>query len=1297
VTALLLCLLAVTQQGVAGLPFVLDAASDPYASGYVFVATRYGIYTFDRNTETWGRMNPPDSLRRWNGVSGFDDEMWRFTAIGVDEGILWVAAEAGLASADIKLGDWQVAAVPGAIRGLAFDDDYAWAGGDSGLWRFDKYSETWSLRSTTPVNDLLAEKGFIWVATPSGIARYDTRYDKAEPMPAPTLNYTHIVNNAGRIWFLSDSGAASFRKGGETWTNYPVFGVTSLSSAGDSLFAIAGGVPMLYDPGADFWAPVRDFQPPRGPLGICWSGADLWLAADSGLRVYNKTANSTSDYTLRNGLVTDSLLAVYADSRFVFAVSDGDIQFLDRKTGLWRIETFTATGRKSTQVISLDDAGAHLKLVKDTDIRLSGRAYYERSYAFTETGRSDAANRSINLNLAGQHANGRSLSLYYDDSDKDDVRYGLGFRGVEGDALRRLDAGRLKSGYADFDLVPQFSLVGADARLRFRDHGLGLQAGRIESQLHSEYFTGRSVEKKTSVFDVYYAKGVFFGLPLSSRPAADTVFADDRNPATNGLKTRVGFTLSGRTGDYDVLVSGTDYFVDFDNRLIHFVTPRKPAEVVFYVAGSETLTLQRDTVSTMLTSAYSFGPNITPGTFELAITDTLGVVHPLAEFGLDTDSDGKVDDRFINLDLGFLRFPSERPFPPAVYDETTHVYTLNARFESRSAFYFLQYKPLVRSSEQVRVDGELMARGSDYIVDYTSGILLFLRKDVISDFSQVDVRYSSSTPSLPFSLTPSLVSAQPVIAVSDAISIAPGFSRVEDENIVHLSGRVETGAGTDRSVRFIPQIAVSSQSQLGVAQDYSASANYGIASASAQYRGYTSSFDAFGAEDRRYGELRHSAALNAGVEPVRHLRFDAQFLREYQADTLMEAPPWYHPVQYVSGKASYSNPAFPTGYLLVGKDWLPDAEKLRLKAVGGYEVRLARSRLKLDALVHNVSIAATDENALEYSGEATFSLPIPVQGNLRFRQNNLTAATARRRTERELRGRLNVDAVPGFFYAGSYELTSAASPLESSQDIDLSGLLYNNLQIAPGRWWSGLSVVNLSVGTGSNFDQYLRGLAPEFSTPFLLARPLTGQPVSSATDQENIYGTIQLTPVSEVTLRARHNIIHGGTGLYALPALKAGTEDEVKVEYEPSRLGLFTALWNLRAAAGFPANRLQNVYFEWSMPWSQLLRTKLTTTWQADADYYYAGSEANTNTITPKAEALFRFGSRSLATVNLGLSHTSAHSSIANRQSQMALLPGAGFNLNLFRFLYLQMDYQGSLPDSGAATHSLSAKITGQF
>ena len=43
------------------------------------------------------------------------------------------------------------------------------------------------------------------------------------------------------------------------------------------------------------------------------------------------------------------------------------------------------------------------------------------------------------------------------------------------------------------------------------------------------------------------------------------------------------------------------------------------------------------------------------------------------------------------------------------------------------------------------------------------------------------------------------------------------------------------------------------------------------------------------------------------------------------------------------------------------------------------------------------------------------------------------------------------------------------------------------------------------------------------------------------------------------------------------------------------------------------------------------------------------------------------------------------------------MLPGGGSNIDIFRFLYLQADYQAGLPFSGSATHTLTAKITGQL
>ena len=137
---------------------MLDGAADAYASEFVFFATDYGIYAFDRSAATW---------RRFTTASGLPSN--RALALGLDEGVLWVATDSGLASADVRVNDWQTYDLPGTVRALAFDERYVWAGGDSGLARFDKYSETWQQRSDIPVLDLLADKERIWIAASAGV------------------------------------------------------------------------------------------------------------------------------------------------------------------------------------------------------------------------------------------------------------------------------------------------------------------------------------------------------------------------------------------------------------------------------------------------------------------------------------------------------------------------------------------------------------------------------------------------------------------------------------------------------------------------------------------------------------------------------------------------------------------------------------------------------------------------------------------------------------------------------------------------------------------------------------------------------------------------------------------------------------------------------------------------------------------------------------------------------------------------------------------------------------------------
>ncbi|MEO0078856.1 MAG: hypothetical protein ABIK86_07670, partial [candidate division WOR-3 bacterium] len=81
----------------------------------------------------------------------------------------------------------------------------------------------------------------------------------------------------------------------------------------------------------------------------------------------------------------------------------------------------------------------------------------------------------------------------------------------------------------------------------------------------------------------------------------------------------------------------------------------------------------------------------------------------------------------------------------------------------------------------------------------------------------------------------------------------------------------------------------------------------------------------------------------------------------------------------------------------------------------------------------------------------------------------------------------------------------------------------------------------------------------------------------------------------------------------------------------------------------------------------------------------------------------YRFTTKSFATLDLGASRqqtdTTRSSSPANRRSTLTLLPGLGFNLNLLRFLYLQLNlnYSHPLAPTPPRSLALSGRITGQF
>ncbi len=1272
-------IITTSQKQLADNPIILDAATDIYASEFVFVSTPHGIYTFDRNTEIWGRITE---------LHGLPDNA--VTIAGLDDGILWVASQTGCASADVRLNDWQTYNLPGTTEALVFDDDYVWAAGDYGIARFDKYVETWEEIAPYKTNHGYGDADYIWFATDSGIVRYVRQFEKIESLPeAPLLPFYYVINTPERLWFLAQDTFVAYEKSQEHWSRYTGFAVQDYSVLGDSLFAVRAGTVYVYEPRSDAWQVFRDIEGLARINGIFAGTENMLLATDNGLFIYNWETRTRTLYNRSNGLEHDSLIDAYEDANHIYAISASAIEFFDKDAELWQTEEVKPSEPKKPAVFYVDEAGGHARLIKNVDMRLQGWAYYTQSRTISGGEETRTDHENINLRLIGLHTSKRFVSLYYDDTDKNQELYGFLYQGLERDVLHQASGGYLNSQYFVFDLIPTYSILGAQTRLKRAPHSVDLQAGEMKSEVRKDFFTGKSNFKDLTRFDRDYQKNTFYriyDMPREIIRQFDTLFIDDRDVSNNGIDTRTGFTIAGITGDFDLFINGQNYFIDYNHAMLRILSARNDSDVIVLLLNGEEIVIQSPSVQgRALENVYVLGPDIEPHSFTMRITDTLGTVYALSDFGLDQDGDNRVDEDFINYDLGYLSFPNPRPFPDEVYDAGIHIYTMDFTFTTRSLFYFLTHYPILRNSEIVSVDAEIMSPGNDYILDYTSGTLLFMREDIVSDFSEIEVQYGS----VDRDRKDRLYSVEPNVNIGNTISLTPGISRVEEQNIYHLSGRWRATPHEQTAFKILPQAAVTQEQEW--AHDYQLIANHKRFSLNAGYSGFSDSFAFAEARKKKYGFLRHSGVVLASLEPFRHIRLDGYHKREYQVDSLRTE----HVVQYSQAKLGYLHPRLPHGYVLVSKDKLPRHDRRRVQVNLNYDVQTMKSKIKLNALVrHILEEAPSDstESAFEWLCNAVFSLPFPLYGDFYYRHNNRYTNDVRKKNDSELRTSVNFDVIPGMYYHGFYRHELITYHLRETQDMDLQLTFNNILHIAPGRWYAPLSIMNFSCGLSDNFDEYVHDLPHTYETPYLFFKPLEDDNISSINRTQSYFASVYFTPVTELLVWAKHTNSKSGVAYYGLPELEPTLRNELKIEYEPGTIGRIIASFDHRAVKTYPPQDLLSIYTEWSKPWSAFLRTKLTILYREDKKNY-TSQNIESEEVRANIQTLLRFTSRSFVTVYCG----GYQNQTTGTETDYALIPGISANFNLLAFTYVQFDYESTLSTVNPAVHYASARLTAQF
>jgi len=231
-------------------------------------------------------------------------------------------------------------------------------------------------------------------------------------------------------------------------------------------------------------------------------------------------------------------------------------------------------------------------------------------------------------------------------------------------------------------------------------------------------------------------------------------------------------------GDFDLKVPGIDYVVQPGN-ILEFLTPIERnyvVGVIIYkqndtiggqrIRDSLVLCLVKPEVSDSLSRAWDLQlrncyqlrqTDVKLDTIRLYRynsggrhydyeTDTLNPnfgTSFLQLLGLDPDGDGKLEYPVFESKSGLIRFPQLHPFASgALSVKDSIIYRLDPDFlppgAGRKYFlvvsyytvtetYYLGQTDITDGSERVTVNGQLKTRGTDYSIDYKTGVLTFLR------------------------------------------------------------------------------------------------------------------------------------------------------------------------------------------------------------------------------------------------------------------------------------------------------------------------------------------------------------------------------------------------------------------------------------------------------------------------------------------------------------------------------------------------------------------------------------------
>ncbi|PKM99381.1 MAG: hypothetical protein CVU78_06555 [Elusimicrobia bacterium HGW-Elusimicrobia-2] len=451
------------------------------------------------------------------------------------------------------------------------------------------------------------------------------------------------------------------------------------------------------------------------------------------------------------------------------------------------------------------ESGGELDVAGRKSISMKfGKAFYKEKDASKRTvsaGGTDGFDMSMDqqlqIKIKGKVGRKINVDINYDDNQGDLNRRNIQIKytGDPNEIVQKVEFGDITLSLPGTEFVGYSGKAGLDKNLfgfmgsaKYKSLSLYFVGSQTKGLNEIKRFTGSTEFRKPIINDASYMSRKYYeiynstaSLPLTR--GSVKIWLDDRIGENNlvGITQPMTVMWSTQTftGNFDLLKPGIDYIVDHSRGIVTFYKSVSKDAVIACDwtdtdgnkfsdpnGGLYNVVIKDDAAragrSSPAEDHYEIKNRYSLGATNI-IRDSLGekfVIKILDNSNSETAAGGVRYVDFssasftVDYDLGIIEFSRERPFEDIgaqlgydysdIYDPSRHGERLHfavyAEYRVKLNTYLLR-PSIVKDSERISMDGKILDKDRDYMLDYYSGWITFLNTEDIKDDSSIEASY----------------------------------------------------------------------------------------------------------------------------------------------------------------------------------------------------------------------------------------------------------------------------------------------------------------------------------------------------------------------------------------------------------------------------------------------------------------------------------------------------------------------------------------------------------------------------